>query len=145
MNLSTRILISLGLGLAAGVGFSLAQDPFFPSLPGWIEPIGTLWVNAIRMTVIPLLMGLLVTAIAGQDNAGIAAVTIFLALSLFLRSWRLGLVSLIPNVLPLSVTGCALVLLDHPLQVASAIAFLARSFLSFSLASISELAMTQFL
>jgi|AP95_1055475.scaffolds.fasta_scaffold00004_46 Na+/H+-dicarboxylate symporter len=73
MNLSTRILISLGLGLAAGVGFSLAQDPFFPSLPGWIEPIGTLWVNAIRMTVIPLLMGLLVTAIAGQDNAGIAA------------------------------------------------------------------------
>ena len=73
MNLSTRILISLGLGLAAGVGFFLAQDPFFPSLPGWIEPIGTLWVNAIRMTVIPLLMGLLVTAIAGQDNAGIAA------------------------------------------------------------------------
>ena len=73
MHLSTRILISLGLGLAAGVGFSLAQGPFFPSLPGWIEPIGTLWVNAIRMTVIPLLMGLLVTAIAGQDNAGIAA------------------------------------------------------------------------
>ncbi|MCH8173790.1 MAG: dicarboxylate/amino acid:cation symporter [Proteobacteria bacterium] len=73
MNLSTRILISLGLGLAAGVGFSLVQDPFFPSLPTWIEPIGTLWVNAIRMTVIPLLMGLLVTAIAGQDSADIAA------------------------------------------------------------------------
>jgi hypothetical protein len=53
----------------------------------------------------------------------IAAVTIFLALSLFLRSWRLGLVSLIPNLLPLSVTGCALALFDHPLQVASAIAF----------------------
>ena len=73
MNPSTRILISLGLGLASGVGFSLVQDPFFPSLPTWIEPIGTLWVNAIRMTVIPLLMGLLVTAIAGQDSAGIAA------------------------------------------------------------------------
>ena len=53
----------------------------------------------------------------------IAAVTIFLALSVFLRSWRLGLVSLVPNLLPLSVTGCALVLFDHPLQVASAIAF----------------------
>ena len=73
MNLSTRVLISLSLGLASGVGFSLAQDPFFPSLPTWIEPIGTLWVNAIRMTVIPLLMGLLVTAIAGQDSADIAA------------------------------------------------------------------------
>lgn len=53
----------------------------------------------------------------------IAAITIFLALSLFLRSWRLGLLSLLPNLLPLTVTGCALALLDHPLQVASAIAF----------------------
>ena len=83
MNLSTRILISLGLGLAAGVGFSLVQDPFFPSLPTWIEPIGTLWVNAIRMTVIPLLMGLLVTAIAGQDSADIAASLGGKALTLF--------------------------------------------------------------
>ena len=39
------------------------------------------------------------------------------------RSWRLGLLSLLPNLLPLTVTGCALALLDHPLQVASAIAF----------------------
>jgi predicted RND superfamily exporter protein len=53
----------------------------------------------------------------------IAAVTIFFALSLFLRSWRLGLLSLIPNVLPLSITATALVLLDQPLQVSSAIAF----------------------
>jgi hypothetical protein len=53
----------------------------------------------------------------------IAAVTIFIALSLFLRSWRLGLLSLIPNILPLSITAAALVVLDQPLQVSSAIAF----------------------
>jgi predicted RND superfamily exporter protein len=53
----------------------------------------------------------------------IAAITIFFALSLFLRSWRLGLLSLIPNILPLSITAAALVLLDQPLQVSSAIAF----------------------
>lgn len=75
MNLSTRILVSLGLSLTLGVGFSLAQNPCFPSLPTWIKPIGTLWVNAIRMTVIPLLMGLLITSAAGQDSAGIANVT----------------------------------------------------------------------
>ena len=53
----------------------------------------------------------------------IAAITIFIALSLFLRSWRLGLLSLIPNILPLSITAAALVILDQPLQVSSAIAF----------------------
>jgi Na+/H+-dicarboxylate symporter len=60
MNLSTRILVSLGFGLTLGVSFSLAENRFLPSLPSWIEPIGTLWVNAIRMTGIPLLMGLLI-------------------------------------------------------------------------------------
>ena len=53
----------------------------------------------------------------------IAALTIFIALTLFLRSWRLGLLSLIPNILPLSITAAALVLFDQPLQVSSAIAF----------------------
>ncbi|MCH2105590.1 MAG: efflux RND transporter permease subunit [Planctomycetes bacterium] len=53
----------------------------------------------------------------------IAALTIFIALTLFLRSWRLGLLSLIPNILPLSITAAALVLFDEPLQVSSAIAF----------------------
>ena len=53
----------------------------------------------------------------------IAAMTIFIALTFFLRSWRLGLLSLIPNILPLSITAAALVLFDEPLQVSSAIAF----------------------
>lgn len=38
-----------------------------------VEPIGTLWVNAIRMTVIPLLMALMITAIAGQETTGTVA------------------------------------------------------------------------
>ncbi len=43
------------------------------SVPAFIEPLGALWVNAIRMTVIPLLMALLITAIAGQQSTGIVA------------------------------------------------------------------------
>jgi len=32
---------------------------------GWLEPFGTLWVNAIRMTVIPLIVASLVVAVSG--------------------------------------------------------------------------------
>lgn len=71
MNLSTRILIGLGLGLICGIlvsGNYFSVPPFLSVLPEWIEPIGKLWVNAIRMVVIPLLMSLLITSIAGQTN-----------------------------------------------------------------------------
>jgi Na+/H+-dicarboxylate symporter len=73
MSLSTRILIGLSLGLISGIAYSLFELPALSFLPGLIEPIGMLWVNAIRMTVIPLLMSLLVTAIAGQSSSGVVA------------------------------------------------------------------------
>lgn len=73
MNKSVRILLGLGLGLIGGIWFSQTDTTTMSGLPEIIEPVGTLWVNAIRMTVIPLLMALLVTAIAGQKTAGVAA------------------------------------------------------------------------
>jgi proton glutamate symport protein len=73
MSLSTRILIGLSLGLISGIAYSLFELPALSFLPGFIEPIGMLWVNAIRMTVIPLLMSLLITAIAGQSSSGVVA------------------------------------------------------------------------
>ena len=73
MSLSTRILIGLGLGLVFGVLISGSQNAVLASLPVFVEPIGVLWVNAIRMTVIPLLMALLITAIAGQKSTGVVA------------------------------------------------------------------------
>ncbi len=65
MSLPLKILIGLLLGLIGGISYSVLQPENLTLLP-FIEPIGTLWVNAIRMTIIPLLMALLVTAIAGQ-------------------------------------------------------------------------------
>lgn len=73
MNPSTRILLGLALGLIGGIGYSLLDSASDSVLPSIIEPIGTLWVNAIRMTVIPLLMALMITAIAGQETTGIVA------------------------------------------------------------------------
>ena len=72
-NPSLRILIGLALGLLGGIAVSFAESGFLSTLPALIEPIGALWVNGIRMTVIPLLMALLVTAIAGQQSTGVVA------------------------------------------------------------------------
>jgi proton glutamate symport protein len=73
MNLSIRILLGLGLGLLFGILVSQSENPILSSIPQYIEPIGVLWINAIRMTVIPLLMALLITAIAGQKSTGVVA------------------------------------------------------------------------
>jgi proton glutamate symport protein len=70
---SSRILIGLCLGLVFGIIYSISNTEFLPSLPAYIAPIGSLWVNAIRMVVIPLLMSLLITAIAGQSNGKVVA------------------------------------------------------------------------
>jgi len=72
-NPSLRILVGLTLGLLGGIAVSFAESGFLSTLPALIEPIGALWVNGIRMTVIPLLMALLVTAIAGQQSTGVVA------------------------------------------------------------------------
>jgi Na+/H+-dicarboxylate symporter len=66
-------LIGLVLGLVAGIVYSVADSTALDFLPAIIEPIGTLWINAIRMTVIPLLMALIVTAIAGQETSNTVA------------------------------------------------------------------------
>lgn len=73
MSSSARILLGLALGLIGGIGFSLLDASSASKLPSMVEPIGALWVNAIRMTVIPLLMALMITAIAGQENTGLVA------------------------------------------------------------------------
>lgn len=56
--------IALLLGLALGIAVSLASSPSALTSVAWIEPVGLLWVNAIRMTVIPLIVASLVVAVS---------------------------------------------------------------------------------
>jgi Na+/H+-dicarboxylate symporter len=73
MNLSTRILLGLVLGLVAGLLHSLGGGQTLASLPSMVDPFGTMWVNAIRMTVVPLIVALLITSIAGEHQGGMVA------------------------------------------------------------------------
>jgi predicted RND superfamily exporter protein len=57
------------------------------------------------------------------SSLGTAAITIFIVMTLAYRSLRIGLITLIPNLFPLAVTACMMVLFGHPLEIASVCAF----------------------
>lgn len=57
-----RVALALVAGFIAGVGLQHTV------LPGFIEPVGTLWINAIRMPVLPLIVCMLIAAIARSGD-----------------------------------------------------------------------------
>jgi proton glutamate symport protein len=79
-------LAALVVGLAAGIGVRATQAPLLLQAAALVEPLGALWVNAIRMILVPLVVSLLVTSVASFSDArsvgrlGARTVTAFLAL-----------------------------------------------------------------
>lgn len=84
MSLTTRVLIALVAGLGLGLLVSSSGSPALATATRWIEPLGTLFINAIRMTVIPLVVGSLVAGIAAAPNPAALGRIGFRALALFL-------------------------------------------------------------
>lgn len=72
-----RILIALVAGLLLGVAAARAGAAGLPVLLTLGETVGGLWLDSLRMTIVPLLVALLVTGIAANAEAaragGIAA------------------------------------------------------------------------
>ena len=79
-------LAALVLGLAAGIGVTAARWDLLNGMAAVIEPLGALWVNAIRMVLVPLVVALLVTSVTSFSDTralgrlGARTVTIFLLL-----------------------------------------------------------------
>ncbi|MEJ7811946.1 MAG: dicarboxylate/amino acid:cation symporter [Gemmatimonadaceae bacterium] len=68
MSLSARMFVALIAGLAVGAAAQAWPNPAFRGAIVAIEPVGTMWVNGIRMTVVPLVASLLVVGVAsGMD------------------------------------------------------------------------------
>jgi proton glutamate symport protein len=74
MTLTTRVLLGLLLGLTLGIVIAPAETGLAATAVTWIEPIGGLWVNAIRMTVIPLIVSLLLGGITASGAKTVAQV-----------------------------------------------------------------------
>jgi Na+/H+-dicarboxylate symporter len=69
MSLTTRVVTALIAGLVLGIIVSAAGDARLMSAVTFIQPVGVLWVNAIRMTVVPLIFSLLVVSVASASSA----------------------------------------------------------------------------
>lgn len=98
-----RIFLALLAGLA--VGALLPADIGKPLLPA-AEAIGNLWLQALQMTIIPLIAGLLFTGIAssvGQAGGGKVAgraLIAFFCLLVFSAGWSMLFVPLLLDVWP---------------------------------------------
>jgi proton glutamate symport protein len=84
MSSSMRIVFGLVAGLAAGVAIAAIDVPALGRLVTLLEPIGQLWLNALRMTVVPLVIAMLITGIASAAESATGGRSTVRALVLFL-------------------------------------------------------------
>jgi len=80
---ATRILLGLLFGLSLGIVLSHAGVSWLEDAIAVAEPFGTLWLNALRMTIVPLVFSLLVTGIASGASTASAGGLAARALGLF--------------------------------------------------------------
>jgi Na+/H+-dicarboxylate symporter len=84
-----RVVIGLIAGLIVGSAIGSWGSPVALRVVGFVEPIGQLWLNAVRMTVLPLVVSLLFVGVAGAsgDDAmgrvGVATLASYFGLLLF--------------------------------------------------------------
>jgi len=85
-SLSVRVLLSLVAGLILGIAAASYGGPGVKSVVEGVESVGGLWLNGLKMTVVPLLFSVLVVGIAGVADAAATG-----KLALRALSWFLGL------------------------------------------------------
>jgi Na+/H+-dicarboxylate symporter len=82
----TRVLLALAAALALGALIAASGSASLLAAADDIAPVGSLWVNAIRMTVIPLIFALVITGIASAADVatigrmGVRTLVVFVAL-----------------------------------------------------------------
>src|SRR3990167_9450825 len=87
-----------------GIGVEMASPAAGTASLPYIEPIGLLWLNALKMTIVPLVVALLITGITATADAARAGKLAFRAVMIFLGAITLsGLMSLLMTPLLLRV------------------------------------------
>lgn len=104
---------ALAVFAAFAVGITLGIFAAPPALVNVIEPFGTLWINALRMPIIPLIVALTISGIASVESARqastltIRAVLVFAALLVVFTAVTTPLAPLILSGLSLDAASTA--------------------------------------
>jgi len=70
MKESTRVLVALAAAIGGGALIAASGNKALSDAADALAPLGTMWVSAIRMTVIPLVVSLLITGVASATDVG---------------------------------------------------------------------------
>src|SRR5574344_134100 len=65
MNLSVKIFIALILSVIVGL---IAGEPALPFINWWIAPIGTMFINLIKMMIVPVVFTSLVVGMTSLGD-----------------------------------------------------------------------------
>ena len=100
MSLTTRVLIGLMAGFGLGLALAGSTSPAVATLLAVVAPIGTIFINLIRMTVIPLVASMLIASVGSLASSGALG--------------RAGVRAAVAAVVMLALTSTATVLIATP-------------------------------
>src|SRR3954471_10714027 len=100
MSLTTRVLLGLVAGFILGLSIAGSASPAVGTLLAVLAPIGTIFINLIRMTVIPLVASMLIASVGSLASSGALG--------------RAGARAAIAALAMLSITAVATVLIAVP-------------------------------
>lgn len=132
-SLSIRVLLALGAGLAAGAAAQAYGIPGGTATVAGIDALGQLWLNALRMTIIPLVFALLVTGIASIADAtatgrlAVTALAVFTVLLFAATLYAFAASMGLHAIWPIDPVGAQALLAGAPAATAAEVAAGARS------------------
>jgi proton glutamate symport protein len=70
MSLTAKVLVGLVAGFALGLAIAGSSNPILGGIPVVLTPVGTVWVNALRMIVIPLVVSAVLVGVTSLPDLG---------------------------------------------------------------------------
>ena len=100
MSLTNRVLLGLVTGFGLGLALAGSSSPAVSTLLAVMAPVGTIFINLIRMTVIPLVASMLIASVGSLASSGALG--------------RAGVRAAVLAVVMLALTSTATVLIATP-------------------------------
>ncbi|WP_242096442.1 cation:dicarboxylase symporter family transporter [Sphingomonas sp. CROZ-RG-20F-R02-07] len=113
MSQATRILLSLVAGLIGGIALAAFAPALVDPAASVAQPIGTAWLNALQMTIVPLVVALLITGVAATAEAAQAgrlaarAIALYVALLVASATAAAVLTPLFLRIVPIPAASAA--------------------------------------
>ena len=86
MTATSRVLLGLAAGAAIGLALAWIDPALAGSVADAVQPVGRLWLNALQMTVVPLVLALVIVGVTSASDAATSgrtarrSIVVFLAL-----------------------------------------------------------------